>query len=681
MLQEVFRLANLERAWRWVRSNPDPVYKHYFRDFYAAFAVADAGSLADLRNRLREDTYQPSHATKLYLPKPSGILRPFSLLAVEDQIVYQAFGNVIAERLSRRMAKQYLVTTFSHIYAGRNSPWFYKKWTDGYKAFNDAVRKAVADGFDCSASFDLTACYDSLDHGVLSHFLGQLGCDPDFCQRLTRYLSHWTATHDKIYQHHGIPQGPPPSGILAEAVLRFFDQNHGSHERVRYLRYVDDIRLFARTERELRRMLIRLDHTSKSVGLFPQSSKIHIHRITNVEAELKTISNPSEPAVRRFAVNQNKLRKRIAELTPRFRIRDITRFKFLLAHALPSSKLNGRVWRIYKRYPELFVQVLSYFARYEKLPRSVAVQLIEELPSSDLYPAVTAAILGTLTGRVTAPSDARAIDRHARSLWKPRTSPADLTAAVARWAIPRGLLSNGRIRYALKVHHDWWCRARIISELNRNVVGSTFLTDVVAEQLRDNVGDVATSAAMVAIHNSVTVHVRKGMNAQAVRTLKAFGLAARAPQGPCLLEANIERILGRPSAIANWRAIFGREYVHARRQIVLCAAESTGNASGFINALDVFNDMLLSRLYARDPSLGTYQTGNVGSILSSTRLRSQYPAVFTLVSQTHEKRLETYLSHPKVRKTGKRTGRVPYRFIGVARGLLRQGLNELAAKW
>jgi len=681
MLHEVTSLPNLQRAWRWVRSNPDPVYKHYFSSFYSAFAVAETESLADLRSRLRDDAYAPSHATKLYLPKPSGILRPFSLLTVEDQTVFQAFANVIIERLSRRMARQYMVTTFSHIYAGKNSPWFYKKWTDGYKGFNDAVRKAVADGFECSASFDLTACYDSLDHGVLTHFLGKLGCDPDFCQRLTRYLSHWTATHDKIYQHHGIPQGPQPSGVLAETVLRFFDQNHGSHDNVRYLRYVDDIRLFARTEVELRRILVRLDHTSKSVGLFPQSSKIHIHRITDVEAELKTISNPSEPAVRRYFVNQKRLRKRIAELTPRYRIVDITRFKYLLAHALPSSRLNDRLWRIYKRYPELFVQVMAYFSKYEKLPRSVAVQLISELPVSELYPAVTAALLNTLKGRLAAASDARTVDRIARKLWKPRTSPADLCAAVAAWSIPRGLLSNGRIRYALKIHHDWWFRARLISELDRTFVGDTFLREVLSEQLSADVGDVAITAALVAVKEGFAVRPRRGMNPQALRTLKAFGLAARVPSGPCLLEANIAKILRRPSGIDNWKAVFGVDYPQGRRQMIMCAAESSANASGFVNTLDVFNDLLLTRLYLHDPTLGEYQSGRVGAITNSTRLKTKYPAIQTLVSQTHEKRLETYLSHPKVKKTGKRTGRISYRYIGVARGLLRQAFAELAAKW
>jgi hypothetical protein len=40
-------------------------------------------------------------------------------------------------------------------------------------------------------------------------------------------------------------------------------------------------------------MLIRLDELSKDIGLFPQSSKVHIHRIKDVDEELKSISNPA----------------------------------------------------------------------------------------------------------------------------------------------------------------------------------------------------------------------------------------------------------------------------------------------------------------------------------------------------------------------------------------------------
>ena len=203
----------------------------------------------------------------------SGIVRPYTLLTVEDQIVYQAMVNVVAEKLFPHVRARYLTEAFGHLYAGKSSIWFYRKWSDGYAAFNKTARQAFNSGLKFTASFDLTAYYDSLDHGVLRHFLSVIGCDQEFSLALTEHLSVWTATERRVYHNHGIPQGPLGSGLLSEVVLQHFDSNYGSPKRVRYLRYVDDIRLFAASQRELREMIVNLDLLSKDVGLFPQSSK------------------------------------------------------------------------------------------------------------------------------------------------------------------------------------------------------------------------------------------------------------------------------------------------------------------------------------------------------------------------------------------------------------------------
>lgn len=99
-------------------------------------------------------------------------------------------------------------------------------------------------------------------------------------------------------------------------------------------------------------MLVRLDQLSKDVGLFPQSSKISIHKVTDIESELKSVSRPTERAVKGTIVDQVKLRRRIVELTPRYRVANPTRFKFLLAHAVPDSSITARLWRIYENSPE-----------------------------------------------------------------------------------------------------------------------------------------------------------------------------------------------------------------------------------------------------------------------------------------------------------------------------------------
>ena len=399
-LSQLRHLDNLRRAWRWLQSNPDAAYKSYFRLFYQRFSIAEEALLNDLAERLRRNIYTPESATKLFHPKASGILRPYSLLCIEDQIVYQAAVNLIAERLYPRVVQKYNKQVFGHLYAGKSSIWFYRKWSDGYKEFNKATKQAFEDGYTYTASFDLTACYDSLDHRVLEHFLNKLGFDRDFCSQLTDWLEKWTATERGIFHNHGIPQGPLSSGLLSEVVLSYFDNLKLQYADFRFFRYVDDIRLFAKNEQTLRRLLVKLDEMSKDIGLFPQSSKISIHRVTDIEAELKSVSTPPETAIKRYFIDQKKLIERIKELTLRYRIVNHTRFKYLLAHALPSAALTNRLWRILEHHPEIYRNVCSYLKRYKRLPRIPGEKLIQVIKTSTLYSSVRTEFIFCADGRL-----------------------------------------------------------------------------------------------------------------------------------------------------------------------------------------------------------------------------------------------------------------------------------------
>ncbi len=675
---------NLDRAWRWIRSNPDPGYKRYCSEFYSRFAVADDLIIDDLQQRLQRGFYEPSHSCKFLMPKKSGILRPYTILTVEDQIVYQALVNVIAERLAPKMRNSYLTQTFGHIYAGKTSQWFYRRWNDGYKAFNQATRAAFNRGLVYAASFDLTACYDSLDHAVLCHFLKQLGIEQEFCDFLSNCLSRWTANDRRIYQHHGIPQGPLGSGLLAEVVLRHFDQHYGPKANLVYLRYVDDIRLFATKEIELRRMLIRLDRLSKDIGLFPQAAKIDIHRVTNIDNELKSISNPTEATVKGAIVDQDKLAKRIAALSPRLspivKIEDETRFKFLLAHALPSSKLNARMLTISASRPDLVPSIARYFKRYQKLPKSVSKQLMARVRGQQLYDYVTADWLSVLDGRLS-DTDSRALNKLLKAQWRPGTLSPELKAESGKRLIRDGWLNINQTRYAIHTVREWWVRAQLVSALNGQHYGTSPLESMTNEALRDTNPDVSLAAAQQAALLSVGVlPPLRTIQHSGGKALRQFGILKRVPGRSCGISWSMARLIGRSSSV-NWRSVFGSTYRHAEKLAVQMRALSDTNVTAFVNAADVFNDRLLSRLYLHDTSLGTYQLGSIGSVLSSTRLQNSYPFVFQLCNEIHTERLKSSLSHPIVKKTGKPTSRIPYRYLRIAKRLYLRAIVELETGW
>jgi Reverse transcriptase (RNA-dependent DNA polymerase) len=348
-LSKIFDRANLVRAYRWVMSNPDARYKSYFRDSYEAFAIASETHLRWLRQEGLKERYQVFHASKVLLPKASGTLRPITLLTVNDQIVYQAFVNVIAESLKKKTRRRYETSVFAHLYAGKSSTFFYKRWQTSYRNFGRKLREAHSSGYIYIADFDLTAFYDSIDHKVLRHFLKELGIDEDTIDSLLDCLRVWTSTTwstgpENIYHGHGIPQGPLASGMLSEAVLLHLDKAGEQGTKTVYLRYVDDIKILAKTEDDLRRKLIKLDIASKEIGLFPQTSKINIRKIVDPDQEIKSVSRPPEPSLQGppSKRKQKELLRRILELSRGGSVaaESATRFKYLMGRTKTDCRLN-----------------------------------------------------------------------------------------------------------------------------------------------------------------------------------------------------------------------------------------------------------------------------------------------------------------------------------------------------
>jgi hypothetical protein len=689
-LDRFVRLDNLRRAWRWVQSNPLPSYKNYFRTLYSNYAIAEEQLLSGLFDRLKTGIFKPAHSCKVYLPKASGGLRLYTLLTVEDQIVYQAYVNVIAEMFHPEIRPQYMREVFSHIYAGPTSSFFYKRWKDGFSAFNAAARMAFRDGLQWTAQFDLTACYDSLDHHVLKHFLEDLGYDPEFCRRFGAALFHWTATglnKRRIYQGHGIPQGPLSSGLVAEVVLHHFDKNRRARAGVRYLRYVDDVRLFAKTEKEVRAAVYDLDLLSKEIGLFPQTSKIKIHEVHDIEDELKSVSRPDDDVFDWDTVgaDQDQVHGLLAELSPRFRVSHPTRFKFLLGKAVPRASTNKRLWRVMTNHPDLYGTVLSYFRRYTRLPKKDAARLVAELNMEETHGVKIADMIRTADGRL-GDDRSRDVDAVVKKHWRHRAKlSADLTAALGRWAMKRGLLTSGQAEKAVNELPEWYTRAELTAALDSRAIPQPGLNDVLYSRLNDPVSDVAIAAAAHLGVQETIVNANTPMHVAAGPVLSAFAALDGDARRACGITHGFERFLGGKPPEVDWVRFFGRTYRQAETQAVRWSGYLT-DATAWVNCMDVFCDWMLEALYRADPMIrGVYKLGSIGSVLQpGSPLAAAYPKVFKLAYDIHDKRLSSDLSHPKKRKGNtytKPTSYIKFHYFRLAKKLVLEALTELASKW
>lgn len=681
-LTRTWHIDNLRLAWRRVRSNPDRTYKSYFRELYTAYAIADETLLSHLQSRLRRGVFQPTDACKIFFPKPSGILRPYSLLAIEDQIVYQSIANTVAEKLFPHVRHRYNKEVFGHLYAGSSSPWFYRKWSEGYKAFNTAAEEAFKSGYVWTASFDLTAFYDSIDHHVLRRMIEDIGVDRDLGVMLTELLTKWTATSTRIYHNHGIPQGPLSSGLIAETVLKHFDDRRNTKHDVRYFRYVDDIRLFAKKEVYLRHALVVLDRLSKDVGLFPQSSKIDIHEVKSIEKELKSISNPIEPVLTGPELNQNALRSRIVELSPRdkhYEVENPTRFKYLVARAAPSSRLADRLWRIYARAPQYYPQLAYHLSKFERIPERHATRLIDEIVAQELYPAIRASLIRAGIGRLPESAAKRGRSK-LKPLWKPKQNQPDLADALWRWLHHEKHLTDAQIKHGLLYMRPPWLRMSAHFGTPWFDISTAHRENWLNASLRDESADVAISAAWLCGLLGVAVRSPiRSINPHAKLVLKDLGLVRRANASVCGIQQAVEEMTGKHIPV-QWRKLFGKGYKRTEAQLVTCKGYFKTSATAWVNSMDVFIDLLLDALYRTDSALGAYRLGDVGTVVTSARLKSGYPAVYQLLNGVHAKRYESNLSHAVMKKNKKPTKPIKFKWLNTGARLLRRAVEELHSK-
>jgi len=688
-LKEAFHLDNLRRAWRWLNTNPDALYKNYFRHIYRAYAISAESNLDELHKRLVKGTFQPTHATKLYFPKKSGIQRTYTLLTVEDQIVYQALANVVAERLLPKVGKRYYKEVFGNLYAGQRSVFFYRDWRKGYKIFGDAIRKVYTQGFEYSASFDLTACYDSIDHSVLSYFLLDLGLQKEFVELLCDHLKLWTAAliEKRIYQGHGIPQGPLSSGLLSEVVLRYFDENRTEKPRYwRYFRYVDDIRFFAKNEHDLRSMLVEMDLLSKQIGLFPQSSKVDIHRVDDVEKEIKSVSHPPEPVTTKTSPNQPQVRGRLKELSPRYEVENETRFKYVLGSAEPSAELSNRLIQILRGQPHLYASVFQYFSRYTQISKAVSDNLLDLLNENSLYAAFTAAGLRALQGRCHPDIQPR-LEKFAKDIIrdpKVAANPELRAAAVAT------LLANNRMSwkdthdYVIQ-EQDWWPRTELVRHVQIGHIGQPSYEFLINQLLTDPSVDVSIVATeLIVVHSLNVVSPTDKINPVAQLTLKELGMIRARRGGLCPISCAMQAMLGLSVKDIDWKKLLGTHYQPTIPNAIRLRAYSETDATAWVNLLDTIHDDLLNSLFAHEAgAIGNYAHGKPGGTLASptSRFAQKFPKAHKAFSCVHQKRLESSLSHAVVRTTGKRTRFIEHEYIDKIKPQLQKAYLEIWGKW
>lgn len=382
--QDLISKSNLELAWRRITTGQNLQHKRYFRDLYDTYEIAKDENLKDLRSRLRGKSFQPLEPTRIYVPKPSGLQRPLTLLSIEDQIILQAISNLVVKKCLRRRKAVQLKYVFSNVFSDDKNIFLFRDWRQTYTKFQDKVRGFYNSGLTWVADFDLAAFYDTISHDLLFSTVYPQNTFLEDEKLVRGWLKTWSSDKVANAYTHGIPQGPLASDVLAECFLLPIDEELSQHYS--YIRYVDDIRIFGTTEAEVREAALRLEVLCRERGLIPQGDKFSIREVESEDDAMGAMPSlgpdagsshdskqkiPKDEALEKFRESLEGKTQRIA---------DKTRARYILYNASPSPQLLTYVLRLMPRHPEhadAFVHYLGHYQDSKKIVRACKQYLLE----------------------------------------------------------------------------------------------------------------------------------------------------------------------------------------------------------------------------------------------------------------------------------------------------------------
>lgn len=237
LLESILSRANMQRAFKQVMRNKGSggVDGVEIEGFTSQVEKEWGG----IRARIQEGNYEPQPVRRVEIPKPDGGVRLLGIPTLMDRMIQQAIGQELMARYD---------STFSE------SSYGFRPGRNAQQAVLKA-RQYVNEGYSHVVDIDMAKFFDRVNHDYLMNLLSERIKDKKILKLIHRYLKAGVMINGlATVNTEGTPQGGPLSPILSNILLDKLDKELESRGH-RFVRYADDICVFAKSQRGAERVL------------------------------------------------------------------------------------------------------------------------------------------------------------------------------------------------------------------------------------------------------------------------------------------------------------------------------------------------------------------------------------------------------------------------------------------
>ena len=266
LMDKVYAPANLEAAWRKVKSNKGSAGVDHVT--VRQFAAHEADELARLQALLATGRYTPSPGLRIQIPKGDGKTRPLGIPTVRDRVVQTAVRNVIEPIFEREFAE--------HSYGFRPR-----------RSAHDALKRVIGwldEGCRYVVDADIKSYFDTIPKDALmTHVRGRIA-DGRVLSLVRSFLDQQVMEDATLWMpESGTPQGAVLSPLLANIYLNPLDHQMAASGH-RMVRYADDFVVMCKTREEADAALAQIRGFMDAAALTLHPGKTRIASLDAGEA-------------------------------------------------------------------------------------------------------------------------------------------------------------------------------------------------------------------------------------------------------------------------------------------------------------------------------------------------------------------------------------------------------------